>query len=226
MKSILAAASLALVSLAMGQVTPNKGGYLLRMKFRKGIIQFDTTISQVAAPGKGMKVGMPFTQRIVKVDKGVASMAMVIGPMKLNGKSFGEAQVTKVIEVTPQGIVHGAETMSGQGLTILPEKPVRPGDTWTSSITVPSVGSATATASATYQFVRLLTYQGKSVAELRTKIVSNRGGDISGGGTTLLLVSDGSLFRSNLQMKIGGSGVTGVDGKPTSMLFNVVITRK
>jgi hypothetical protein len=223
MKFTLAVAGITFAASCFGQVTPSKGSYLLRMKFKKGVVRFDTKINQVAPAGKGVSVGMPFVQKIVKVDKGVASMAMVIGPMLLNGKSFGEAQTTQIIRVNSQGMIQGSATTSGQGLTIFPVKPVKSGDVWSSSITVPSVGSNTATASATYQFVRLTQYLGKPVAELKTKIVSNRGGDISGTGTTLILASDGSLLHSDLQMNFGG---TGVDGKPTSMRFNVVITRK
>jgi hypothetical protein len=59
---------------------------------------------------------------------------------------------------------------------------------------------------ATYVFNGIKTVGGKSVAELAVKTT----GQASGSGTMLLLTSDGTLLKSQLNMSLTMTGPTGV----------------
>jgi len=222
MKSICFVFGVVLAASASAQITPKAGGYLFRMKFRPGVTRYNTAINQVTTGGKGIGVAMPFAQTVLKVAKGKATMAVKSGPFMINGRPFGTPQITTPFEVNALGRGSNGEA-GGQGLTAMPQNPVKVGAKWSSSLTVATMSSTTATTKATYQFVRLTKYRGQDVAELATTLVSDRGGEISGKGVTLLSAKDGTIVKSTLRMNFGA---TGTDGKPVSMQFDVVITRQ
>jgi hypothetical protein len=203
MKKISLFLGLALACIAPAQITKAGNGYLFRAKYTKGAVFKYVVLSTIggfkSANGQAMKVTLPMTWKILNVVNGVATVDTTVGPVTVGSGGQPMMQPTKnQIQIDSRGRVVG-QAGSGQQVTpALPEKPVRVGQSWSAAapIDLPVQGDHKVTA--TYTFKGLKTVNGKQMVNLAVKL----SGQATGQGTMLLLMSDGSLFQSNIKMNL------------------------
>jgi hypothetical protein len=147
MKTILATAALLLCITffvpAQGQISSSQGGHLFRVKYKpnstlKYLMKADSKLppqmSSNSSPGS-LAVQMPLILKIGAVNKGIANAEVTIGPTAINGKTQGQAQ-TQAVQLDSRG----RDTSTGEALgfgLLFPEKPVKPGATWTACSALP-----------------------------------------------------------------------------------------
>jgi hypothetical protein len=220
---VLLGASL-LAPLADAQVTRSGNGYLFRQKYTKGqTIRYNMTMEQQgAAQGQAMKIAMPMTQTVRDVNKGVADLTIRVGPMTMNGRPMGEAQTLNLKMDARNQIVGGASGPSGQMQAVLPQGAIRVGQTWTSDMPLQGMPGG-GNAKATYKFNGIKNVGGRQVAEVGVTFTTTGSPSMTGNGTMLILVSDGSLQRSNLTMS---TSMKGQDGRTNTIRFVMNMTRQ
>ena len=211
---------------APAQITKQGGGYLLRMKYTKGVVAkySMTTTSGATSVVPAMNMVMPMETKVLSVTNGVGEVQYVIGPISNNGQAMGQRQ-TVVAKIDSRGKTLSSGGMAQQinNLT-LPATAVRPGATWTGVQSTQSAMGAI-NLNATYKFVGVKLVGGRSVAQI---LVTVQGGNkmiaTKGTGSVFLLVSDGSLHSTNLDQNMTLSD--GQGGKPIQMKLKVAISRK
>lgn len=210
---------------ASAQVRRAGGGYLFRLKLTNGqVVRYDAVVSQAVpgTSGKGLSVTLPFVQSVDRVRNGVATLTLKMGPPVLNGQPIEDRAHVTHIQVDSRGQITGGANGGTTGITIFPTNPVRPGATWNAAVPLPALGGGTApSASAVYRFVRMTSYHGKPAAELAVRVTSNRGGQISGSGTTYISAADGAMLVSTLRIDFTAPQL---GNKP--MHLSAVITRR
>lgn len=216
----------ALYATSPAQIVKQGGGYLLRMKYTKGAIAnyAMTTATSGGSAMPAMNVAMPMRTKVLSVASGVGEVQYELGPISNNGKAMGQKQ-TVVVKIDSRGKMLSSAGVAQQVNNVtLPEKPVKPGATWTGVQTTQSqVGQMTL--NATYKFAGLKTVGGKTVAEIQVNV---KGGNqmiqTAGTGSVFLLVSDGSMHSTSMNQTMTMSG--GQGGKPLEIKMKVSITRK
>jgi hypothetical protein len=197
---------------ANAQIVKQGNGYLYRMKhavgktLKYGVI---STLSSNEAGGSSMKLNLPMVWKTVAVKNGVATIDTSVGPIASGGSNLGGQPVRNRIQIDTRGRLIGKAGSGQQLMPALPDKAIRIGQSWSASapIELPMQGDKKITA--TYVFKGIKTVGGKSVAELAVKTT----GQASGSGTMLLLTSDGTLFKSQLNISLTMTGPTGVHTK-------------
>lgn len=202
MKSIRFAAAIAalgLAGLATAQVTKSGDAYTFRVKYTKGQkISYETTTTVEMAGMQPMKA--PLTMTVTDVKNGIYTLKYTVGAV-MGGKP---QDVT--IKMNSQGkIVEGSaagQTMAGVGNAQLPTKAMKVGESWTQSTDAPVMGSKMKVNS-TYTFKGIKTVGGKQVAEIAVKMNSSGGTGVgvTGTGTMTLMVADGTLHGSTMNIK-------------------------
>lgn len=186
---------------AHAQIIKKSNGYLFRMKFTKGAIvhyQADSVAGGLGANGQGIKFGLPIVWKVLDVKSGIATVEATIGPVLLGEQQVMKASVTKV-QLNSQGKPVAPSTGAQQLTPVLPAVPIKPGATWTASLPMTSpAGGMKKTINATYKFTGIKSVEGKQVAVINVSTT----GESKGSGVIYLLVSDGSLYQSTLNMDV------------------------
>lgn len=224
--ALLCGALLAFPAAADAQIHKQGKGYLFRAKFKKGeTLKYDmnTTITGMPQP---MVISMPMQMTVDAVAKEIADITAKVGPISMNGKPFdgGQAQTSKMKMNRMGKVVGGGQGSVGVGAS-LPEKPLAIGGTYTSPLPLgPAVGGGDALA--TYKFVGIKKVDGKSVAEMAVTVGSDGPSKVEGSGTIYLLVSDASLHKASLAMKMVAPPSARAPGKAAQdVRFNIVMKR-
>jgi len=223
MKTLLIIVGVTAAALSSAQISRSGNSYLFRMNYAPGmVLKYDvlSTIGGMSQNGQPMKFTLPMVWNVLSVKNGVSTIDTVVGPISMGGGKEPMVQATKNrIQLDKRGRLVGQPGTGQQVTPALPEKPIRVGQSWSASapINLPMQGEKKI--SATYTFKGVKTVQGKPVAELAVKT----SGQANGTGTMLLLVKDGSLFRSQLKMDLM---MTSANGSPTTYKVTADINRK
>jgi hypothetical protein len=140
--------------------------------------------------------------KVQSVSKGVATVDVSTGPVTMNGKSQGNKEVQTVQIDSRNRSVGGKAGFEAMASFAFPEKPIAPGAKWTGDMDLDTPMAGKVKMKAVYTFVGMKTIKGKQVAEVKTSFSGNAMGKITGGGTTLLLASDGSLYNANAKVNV------------------------
>jgi len=209
----------ALSAQAGAQIVKRGNTYLFRMKFTKGSITKYMVNSSVGGPsmsGQGIKVSIPMAWKVLDLAAGVASIEATVGPVTVGKQTMMQPSV-RTVKMNSLGKQVGGE-MVGQQLTpAFPARPVKVGASWSATMPV-GMGSQTTQVTATYKFIGVKTVDGKQVAELGIAM----SGQANGTGVMQLLTSDGSLYRSTLNMAVS---VPLPSGKTSTYKTKVDVTR-
>lgn len=212
-------------SAAEAQVTQRGNGYLFRQKFTPGqTLRYTFRVNTIGAmPGsnKPMTLVMPMAMKVVSVRAGIATMSITRGAMSMNGQRMGANTSPPVtIKMNNQGkVVQGPAGSSGS-LAVLPANPVPVGGTWTSTVPIPQMGQA----KATYKFLGISNVGGRPVARIGMSMSSLGATRMSGTGTTLISVADGSAVSANMNMNLTMPAAR-QGTKPQTMKMRINISR-
>jgi hypothetical protein len=189
-------------STAGAQITKQGNAYLFRMKFTKGqkLNYTITSAAQVPNNPAGMKAVVPMSMTVQDVKGNVATIQMVTGPMTVNGKPFGQQQTT-VVKLNDRGKPVGGATPGQQVATQLPEKPLKVGESYTSSNTVNMMGQQFAVKSVN-KFLGIKHVGSRNVAAIATTISGSGAMKSTGTGTAYLDLADGQLVSMNMNQNL------------------------
>ena len=207
---------------AKAQVTQSGGGYLFRQKYSKGqVIRYAINGSSSGA-GQNMKITMGMTMKVTAVKNGVATVVMTRDAGSMNGKSLGKAE-TVTLRMDNRGHVIGDG--SGQGLeglsAVLPEKPIRIGETFTTNTGAMSGGMGQ-NVKATFKFLGLKTYNGQKVAQFTTSGTVSGQVQAKSTGFMLISVADGQLVSAKTDTSVAANQ----KGNKSNISFRMNVERK
>jgi hypothetical protein len=126
---------------------------------------------------------------------------------------------TNRIQLDTRGRLVGQPSAGQQVTPALPEKAIRVGQSWSASAPIELPMQGEKKIAATYTFKGVKVVDGKQMAELAVKT----SGQAVGSGTMLLLMKDGTLFRSQLKMDLQ---MTSANGAPATYKVTAQISRK
>ena len=192
---------------ANAQVTQKGGGYLFRQKFTPGQTLRYGVDSSASAPGIAMgggsfKIQMGMSMSVLSVSNGVATVKLTRDAMSLNGKSQGKPETsTMKIDSRGQTVITGTKHGASIG-PILPEKPLKIGDVFTSEGGGMTGMQGGMNVKTTYRFIGLKNYNGKRVAQF--SLVSDTTGEVRGSTSGFLLYSmaDGQIVSASTDTKM------------------------
>lgn len=197
------AASLAIAP-SDAQITKKGSAYLFRAKYRKGQMlsfNFNTVVTPLGSKTNTEKqsITMPVVMRVVDIKphnvskEPVAQIKSDVGPMLLNGKQFRpKSSVTVYVDPLNALVGTGSQEIA-QFSTPLPSKPLKVGESWTSTINASEATGVPLRVKATYTLIRVLGGKAFIMVKLDgqgsgpTKITT------SGQGQMVLRMADASL---------------------------------
>jgi hypothetical protein len=214
---------------AGAQITAQGGGHLLRLRFTRGAtINYSTTTTFQMPGAKGApgSMTMPLSIRVTDVRNDVATLTVTTTAPQLPGAKGKAQQQTQTMRMDRRGRPVGQPVMGLEGLSHgYPQGPVRIGQTWTDTMTMPGPGGQMSLRS-TY---RLVSVQG-GFANINVALSgSAQGGGakgkgamtmrISGTGTMRVDVRDGwaQSSRMNMTMNMTMNGGTGQQAQTVTM---------
>lgn len=188
---------------ASAQITKEETGYLLRMKFTKGnVVNF---LSTTASSGKGlgaqaMTLRVQVSTKVLFVANGVADVEYRVSPTTNNGKAITAAR-RDTSKIDSRGrLTGGTARLQNMGDISLPEEPIPVGGVWKNTETS-QAPSGPISIQRTFRFVGFKKVDGKQLAQIEVSLTGgNQEMRATGTGTTMLLVADGSLFSSTLNL--------------------------
>ncbi|MEA2554016.1 MAG: hypothetical protein QOJ65_2192 [Fimbriimonadaceae bacterium] len=206
---------------ASAQVKKAGDGYLLRMKFTKGLaLRYGMTSTvkgippSAMAPDGTITLTGPFSTTVQSIKGPNATVAVSIGPMLMNNQqATGKAQ-TRTATIDSRGkAVDKSDT--GIGL-LLPEKPVKIGQSWSGPLPISSGTMTAGGMSITYRFEGLKKIGGKQLAVV--SLTTSPDQQIkSGSGTLYINPQDGFTQKMTMNLVIGNPA----GGKPLTTTINV-----
>lgn len=221
---LLILASFGLMATAVPQLTKQGAAYLFRAKYTAGQTNRYTMTMNSTMNGQSMLLmETPLVLKTVSVAKGIATVEVATGPAKMNGKAQGQVdkQTVKMDNRNrPQG---GQSSFESFGSFAYPEKPIAIGGKWTQKM---DMGTAMGgmKLDATYTFVAIKTLGGKQVAEIKSIMKGTMMGPITGTATTYIVLADGSLHSSSVQMVMNIN--PGQGQAVRKVVTNAKVTRK
>lgn len=219
--ALAATLGLLLAGHAMSQVRRVGNAYQFRAKYVKGsTIAFEMT-TLVAPFGSGatagnQKVTLPVVMRIQDIRKqpgkagmNVAKIRSEAGPVLLNGKPFREKAVEIVFVDELNRLQEGGNQEVPQFTTPLPEKAIRIGQSWSSTIDPAESIPFSMKVNATYKLTRVT----RIFAYVSVTLVGKGTGDskvsTKGQGTMMLRVRDGTLHSLKMTQTVQASETMG-----------------
>ncbi len=200
---VLALAAVALSGASLAQITKVGDAYQMRMKFAPGQKLVYSMNSTTSAPGQPqpMNLDTEFTMKVNSVKNGVADITYSVGPMKMNGKATGGVNTVNM-KMDSRGKVMGQASGGQQpAQMVLPDKPIRVGQTWTSTSSIATMGVPMEITN-TYKLNRIVQKGGRSLAEISVTISAKGNISSNGTGTMLLDFADGSLVSATMNQTI------------------------
>lgn len=221
--SLLAAGlALALSVPGSSQITKSGNGYLFRMKFVKGqSINYNMAVaSTIAGMAKPQTINMPMSMVVMDVNGSVATVKY-----KMQSPVGGAKPQDFTVKMDNTGkLVSGnSPAMNGISAT-LPIQAVPVGGTWKNTTGVPAGPGGNMDVTNVYKFLGFKTVNGKQAANVALTMSGKSAGmSIKGGGTMLILSSDGSIYSTALTID---TSLSGQGAKPMSMSMKVNLVRK
>lgn len=194
---------LSLGSSALSQVSPTAGGaYDFKCKYTKG--QKIVYVNSTSVTGQSLKFDLTVTMTCTDVKNGVYSIKC-----KVDGLPGQKAQDVN-LKLNNKGEVVGGDALAkqamGMGQASLPKKPIKPGETWTSTADT-GAASMNMKVTSTYTFKGLKAVNGKQVADISVKISSKGSGmSMTGTGSLYLSAADGNPISMDMSMKMDAGG--------------------
>lgn len=226
-KLVLTLAAVALSGASLAQITKVGDAYQMRMKFAPGQKLVYSMQSTTSAPGQPqpMNLDTEFSMKVNSVKNGVADITYSVGPMKMNGRATGGVN-TATMKMDTRGKIVG-QTSGGQQPTqmVLPDKPIRVGQTWTSTNSIATMGVPMEVTN-TYKLNRIVQKGGRSLAEVSVTISAKGNISSSGKGTMLLDFADGSLVSATMNQTITVRQGGQQGAQPMNITNKTVIQRK
>jgi len=214
----------AAAALSFGQVSKSGTGYLFRAKYTKGQkMTYTMNVSSTGLGSQGMKMTSPIVMTVKGVAKGIATVEVKTGPAVMNGKSQGKSETQTVQLDSRNKPVGGKSSFEGIASFTFPEKPVAVGATWTGTAQM-TTQMGNVDLQAKYKFIGLKKVAGKQIAEVKTSFTGSLMGKITGEATTWVLVTDGSLMKSDGKMFLEIQ--LDPKAKPMTIPTTMTITRK
>lgn len=187
------------------QVTKQGAGYSLSLKLAKGatykymlnaVIDASAAMGGTAAKGQSNKQTMksPISMKVMDVKNGISTVAVTQTPPSMGGTAAKPQTVTIKIDKTGK-VTEGNEA----GVMVsLPTKPVRIGESWTSTSTTRGMGiPMQVTTKATLKAVKAV--GGRQVAEISvTTNAKGSGMSGTGKGSYTIDAKDGMIVTYNL----------------------------
>lgn len=210
------------VSSAFGQITKSGNAYLFRMKFVKGqTMNYAMNVtSTIPGASKPQTMSMPMSMTVTDVTNGIATIKYkMTSPM---GGSKPQ-EITVKMDNTGKLVSGSAPSMNGISAT-LPKNPVAVGGSWKNTTSVPSGAAGNMNVTNTYKFLGFKTVNGKQVANISVSMSGKSSAiSVSGGGTMLLSVADGSMVNTAMNVD---TSVSMQGGTPMKMAMKVNMVRK
>jgi len=190
------------------QVSRSGGGYLFRMKFTKGqkmtyMMSMNTSASGMAQP---MKTSVPMTMTVMSVQGNVATMKMTMGAV------MGQKprDITVKMDNTGKLVSGNMQGLNGVSATY-PKNPVAVGGSWKNTTAFPLGPGGNLDSTTNYKFKSIKNVGGRQVAELYVTMTGkSQQFKMSGSGTMLILMADGSLWNTqittDMDMAVEGKG--------------------
>lgn len=204
------------------QIAKQGAGYLFRSKYTAGkTLRYTMLLSSTSGGQTVLNMETPLVMATKSVAKGVATIEVSTGPAKMNGQSQGKVDKQTVKMDSRNRPVGGQSNFEGFGSFAFPEKPVAIGSKWSQKV---DMGTAMGQLKmdANYTFAGVKTLGGTRVAEIRTTMSGNMMGPITGRGTSYIVLADGSLHSSTVQltMKVTAGETT------QTIVSNIKVSRK
>jgi hypothetical protein len=211
---------------ASAQITKQGNAYLFRMKFSKGekmsyVINSSGSMPGAAAGQSAMKMTMPMVMTVKDVQGKIATVQMEMGPMMMNGKAAGQQKQTMEVKLDDRGKPAGNSGSMQSVSTQLPEKPLKVGESYSTTNNVNVMGQQFAV-KATNKFVGTKRVGARNCAIISTSAAGSGAMKTAGTGTALLDMADGSLVSMTMNQKV----TVGQGAQAQTITNNVTITRK
>ncbi|MBI1757491.1 MAG: hypothetical protein HYR64_10340 [Fimbriimonas ginsengisoli] len=211
MKNLLVAfvvASIVLAASAGAQVTKKGNGYLLRVKHVRGQTLRYRTSTTIKVPSQTqgpMQMLFPISETVLSVASGVADVDVTAGPISMNGKQIQPAKNARMKINSQNVVVEGAGSgVAGAGF---PDKPVKVGHSWTSSMPIGGASGPTSNVIATLTLKAVKSQGGRRVAIIGFVAHSDSQKlAINGKGTLTLRADDGTMQGMVMAMDLGVQG--------------------
>lgn len=203
------------------QVSKQGNGFMLRMKFTKGVTyKYSANIALKGTGANQPPMSMPFSTKITDVKGDVATMQFTA---TAPGQSKPEVKTAKIN--TRGKIVSGDKDIQQFASTVYPDGPVTVGQSWTNDVEVPGMMGTPMKIKSTHTFKGLKTVNSRQVAEIAVKMTGGAHGlNLTGTGTMLVNASDGHLQRATIAQKMTMTQ-QGANAKPMSFDVDVTIMR-
>lgn len=208
---------------ASAQITKAGAGYLFRMKYTKGAKLAYTMTSDTPnslGPGQPKHVIGPFSLTVVELAGGVATIRIQSGPFIIDGKNTNQTNSADV-QMDSQGKMIKAQAGAKQFGVVLPDKPIKVGESF-DSVSSTQLGPQTVTVKSHCTFTGIKTIRGRQAAEI--KVAVNGSGPVAttGKGTQHIDMADGQLLDAILVQQ----ATVPVKDKPVTVVNTITITRK
>lgn len=214
---------------AMGQITKQGNGFLMRMKFVAGQTTNYVINSKNSVPGMSsgaMDMTMPMRTTVKSVKNGVATIDAVLGPMKMGERTMPEQKTS--LTMNARGQVTGADAAMQQMQSIqFPQGPVPIGGTWSNDMKMPAGPMGNMSIRSTYRIVRTVTRNGVPLLEISITGASSGNSQmkVAMTGSMFLRMSDGSLQSSTSTQNITMAMPSQEKGKaPQTMKISATTT--
>ena len=209
---------------AGAQVTKQGDAYLFRLKYTKGQKLNYDVVSTVQMPGGqgAMAVTIPMAMLVKDVTGKISTVQIEVGPMMMNGKPGPQPKRTMDVKLDDRGKTVGGGTPGMQGVnTQLPEKPLKIGESFTSTNSMNIAGQPLNVKSVS-RFTGVPKMGGRTVAVLATTATASGALQVKGSGTGYIDIADGSLVSMSMNQEM-----TMKQGAQSQTMKNVVkVTRK
>ncbi|MCX7799318.1 MAG: DUF6263 family protein [Fimbriimonadales bacterium] len=226
-RSPFALAAILLACASSAQITKVGDAYQMRLKFVKGQTMTYAMESTTSAPGQQqpMVLNTTFSMKVSNVRNGVADIKYSVGPMTMNGRQTGGVNTVDMRMDSRGKVLGGNPGAAQQTQMVLPDRPIRIGQTWTSTSNIASMGVPMQVTN-TYKLNRIVRQGGKQLAEVSVQISAKGNISSSGNGTMLLDFADGSLVSATMNQTITIQQQGGQGSQPMKVSNKTTIRRK
>lgn len=186
------------------QISKKGNAYLFRAKYRKGqtlSFNFNTVVTPLGSKTNTEKqsITMPVAMRVVNIKphnvskEPIAQITSDVGPMLLNGKQF-RPKTSVTVFVDPLNALVGTGSQEiAQFSTPLPAKPLKVGESWSSTINASEATGIPLRVKASYTLIRVLGGKAFIMVKLSGQSTGQTKITTSGQGQMVLRMADASL---------------------------------
>lgn len=220
----VAALCASFATVANTQVTRSGNGYLLRVKNVKGLTlkyRLTSETTDATDPKQTQKMTAPWKTTVLSVANGVATIKFDSGPFMLNGKPLANTTNSAEVKMDSRGKLTGGTAAATQLSGVqLPEKPIRVGESFDFTNTVP-LGQTPMTAKWHCTLAGFKSINARQAAEIKTTMSSSGFIPVTGKGIQYIEVADGQLVSAQMDLQVNMAA----NGVPTKINSKIKIDR-